>query len=130
MENLDLIELILLTPNTTSHAQPTDQGVIQALKAKYRSLTVRKLISALEKKEPMPMISILSTMTVLTKSWHVFSLKTFTNCFKIAGISEKEVEGVRRDDEDDSLGGLDDIEWGHPLSTFAKYSEKLTFLTP
>ena len=68
-------------------------------------------------------------MTMLTKSWHVFSHKTFTNCFKIAGISEKEVERVR-DDEDDSFAGLDDIEWGHPLSTYAKFSEKLTFLTP
>ena len=39
-----------------------DQGIIQALKAKYRSLAVCKLILALEKKEPID-----------TKIFHSFS---------------------------------------------------------
>ena len=39
-----------------------DKGAIQALRDKYRSLAVRKLISALEKKESMSTISILSVM--------------------------------------------------------------------
>ena len=38
VENLKWVELIFLPPNTTSHTQPKDQGVIRALKAKYRSL--------------------------------------------------------------------------------------------
>ena len=54
VEQLASIELIFLPPNTTSHTQPMDQGVIRALKAKYRSLAVRKLIAALEKKIPVP----------------------------------------------------------------------------
>ena len=37
------------------------------------------------------------------------SNKTFTNCFKKAGISEKEVEKVLND-EDDPFAGLDEIE--------------------
>ena len=44
-----------------------NQGVIRALKAKYRSLAIRKLISALEKKEPIPIISILPVMTSQTR---------------------------------------------------------------
>ena len=51
VEQLASIELIFLPPNTTSHTQPMDQGVICSLKAKYRSLAVRKLIAALEKKK-------------------------------------------------------------------------------
>ena len=74
-------------PNTTSHTQPMDQGIIRALKAKYRSLTVRKLIAALEKKNPVPTIPILSAMTMLEKVWNAVSNKTFTNCFKKAGMS-------------------------------------------
>ena len=42
---------------------------------------------------------------MLTKSWHVLSNKTF----KIAGISEKEVERICVE-EDDPFAGLDDIE--------------------
>ena len=68
MENLEWIELIFLPHNTTSHTEPMDKGAIQALRDKYRSLAVRKLISALEKKESMSTISILSVMIMLTKS--------------------------------------------------------------
>ena len=86
-----------------------DQGIIRALKVKYRSLTVRKLIAALEEKIPVPTTSILSAMTMLEKAWNAVSNKTFTNCFKKAGISEKEVEKVLND-EDDPFAGLDEIE--------------------
>ena len=109
VKNLEGIELILIPPNTMSHTQPLDQGVIRALKTKYHSLAVCKRISDLAKKKPKSTISILSTMIMLTKSWHVLSDKTFTNCFKIAGISGKEVERVH-DNEDDSFPGLNDIE--------------------
>ena len=44
-----------------------DEVIIQALKAKYRSLAIRKLILALEKKEPIPKCSILSAMYMLTR---------------------------------------------------------------
>ena len=86
-----------------------DQGIIRALKAKYCSLAVRKLIAALEKKNPVPTISILSAMVMLEKAWNAVSHKTFSNCFKKAGTSEKEVERVLND-ENDPFTGLDDIE--------------------
>ena len=56
----------------------------------------------------MAAVSILSAMIMFTKSWHVLSNKTFTNCFKIAGILEKNVERVR-DDEDAPFTGLINI---------------------
>ena len=89
VEQLNSIGLIFLRPNTTSHTQPMNQGITGALKAKYRSLAVRKLIAALEKKNPVPTISILSAMTMLEKTRNAASNKTFTNCFKKAGISQK-----------------------------------------
>ena len=108
-EQLNSIELIFLPPNTTSHAQPMDEGIIRTLKAKYRSLTVRKMIAALEKQNSIPTISILFAMTMLEKACNAFSNKTFSNCFKKGGISEKEVEKVLND-EDDPFAGLDEIE--------------------
>ena len=48
-------------------------------------------------------------MIKLAKAWNAVSHKTFTNCFKKAGISEKEVEKVLND-EVDLFAGLDEIE--------------------
>ena len=109
VEQLNSIELIFLPPNTTSNTQPMDQCIIRALKAKYRSLAVWKLIAAIEKKNPVPTMSILSAMTMLEKAWNAVSNKTFINCFKKAGIYEKEVEKVLND-EDDPFAGLNEIE--------------------
>ena len=47
VQNLKWVELVFLTPNTTSHTQSIDQGIIRALKAKYHWLVVHKLILAL-----------------------------------------------------------------------------------
>ena len=66
-------------------------------------------MSALEKTEPMPTISILSAIIKLTKPRHVLPNKTFTNGFKVAGISEKEV-GRICDEEGDLFSSLDDID--------------------
>ena len=75
-------------PNTTSYTQPMDEGIIRALKAKYRSLAVHKLILALEKKEPITKLSILSAMYLLKKAWDAILNQTFTNCSTRSGISE------------------------------------------
>ena len=72
-------------------------------------MAVRKPIAVLEKKNPVPTISILSAMTMLKKVWNAVLNKTFTNCFKKAGISEKKVEKVLND-KDDPFAGLDEIE--------------------
>ena len=48
-------------------------------------------------------------MTILAIAWNAVLNKTFTNCFKKAGISEKEVEKVLNG-EDVSFDGLDEIE--------------------
>ena len=123
VENLEWIELIFLPPDNTSHTQPMSQDVMLVSKAKYCSLTIRKLISALEKKEPIPTRSILSVMIMLTESWYVFPNKVITNWFKIAGISEKEEEKVR-DEEDDPFADLNDIE----KNTVQTFGADLDFL--
>lgn len=70
VENLDWIELSSISPNTMSHTQLMNKCIIRALKAKYRSLTVHKLISVSEKKEQIPTIFVLSTMIMLEKTWN------------------------------------------------------------
>ena len=84
-----------------------DQGIIQVLKTKYRSLAVHKLILALEKKEPIPKFSILSAMYMLKKAWDAISNQRFTSCFRKSGISEKDTEKAMNDEED-LFEGLED----------------------
>ena len=61
VENLKWVEFIFLPPNTTSHTQAMDHIIIWAL-----LLAVRKLVLALEKKEPI-MDSLIFPNTVLEK---------------------------------------------------------------
>ena len=84
-----------------------DQGIIQVLKTKYRSLAVHKLILALEKKEPIPKFSILSAMYILKKAWDAIANQRFTSCFRKSGISEKDAEKAMNDEED-LFEGLED----------------------
>ena len=107
VENLKLVELIFLTPSTTSHTQPMDQGIIRALKAKYGSLAIRKLILALEKNEPISKFSIFLPMYMLKKACDAISNQTFTNCFRKSRVSEKSAEKAMNDEED-SFKGLED----------------------
>ncbi|XP_057305268.1 tigger transposable element-derived protein 4-like [Hydractinia symbiolongicarpus] len=100
VENLEWVELIFLPPNTTSRTQPMDQGIIRALKAKYRSLAVRKLIKALDEEKSTPKFSILAAMYMLRKAWDDVSNKTFTNCFRKSGISQKDAERAINKDDD------------------------------
>ena len=93
---LEWIKLIFLPPNTTSVTQPMDQ-VIRALKAKYRSLAVRKQLANLEKGKQLPKISILTAMTMLNKAWGSIPDRTFLNCFKKSGISEESAEKALND---------------------------------
>ena len=87
---LDWVELIFLPPNTTSITQPMNQGIIRSLKAKYRSLTVKKQIDALEKGNQLPKFSILSAMSMLTKALNSIPEITFTNCLKKSVTSENQ----------------------------------------
>ena len=97
---LEWVELIFLPPNTTSVTQPMDQGVTRGLKAKYRSLEVKKQITALEKGSQLPKFSILTAMSMLTKAGSSIPNGTFTSCFKKSGISEVSMERALNDDDD------------------------------
>ena len=94
-----------------------DQGIIGALKVKYRSVAVRKRILVLEKKETIPKFSILSAMYMLKKAWDAISNQTFTNWFRKSGISEKDAEKTMNDEEDPFKGLEDDDVEEDPVQT-------------
>ena len=69
IDNLVSTELMFLPPNTTSKLQPMDQGVIRSLKAHYKTMSIKTLIDAIEKKKPLPEFSILDAMQMLGVTW-------------------------------------------------------------
>ena len=54
IDNLKLIELIFLPPNTTSKLQSMDQGIIRSLKAYYKALALQRLVVAIDKGKDLP----------------------------------------------------------------------------
>ena len=99
IENLKAIKLIFQPP-TTSQTQPTDQGVIRPLKAKYRKKVVRKVIGSLEKNKTLPKISILQGMQMLVSAWDALTPETIVNCLRKAGISSESQEAAIAEDDD------------------------------
>ena len=100
IDNLVSVDLIFLPPNTTSKLQPMDQGVIRSLNAYYKSLSVRKLIEAIENNKPLPEFSILDAMRMLGVAWGKVTKETVVNCFAKAGISkEKQLESLSEADD-------------------------------
>ena len=87
---LDWVEIIFLPPNTTSITQPMNQGITRTLKAKYRSLAVKKQINALVKGNQLPKFSILTAMSMLRKALNFIPEVTFTNCLKKSVTSENQ----------------------------------------
>ena len=93
IKNLTNINLIFLSPNTTSVLQPKDQAVIRSLKAHYRKKVVRLCIKAVGSYKLRPKIIILQAM----KSWNAVSKETIVNCFKKSNISQSN----QQDDDDE-----------------------------
>ena len=78
VEGLKAIDLIFLPPNTTSKAQPMDQGIIRSLKPRYRTKVIRKYIAAVDAKKPLPKLTVLDAMTMLVATG--VSETTVVNC--------------------------------------------------
>lgn len=102
MSNLKSIKLVFLPPNTTSHTQPMDQGVIRNLKTQYRKLVIQKQLRAIETSSEVH-ISILDALFMLRTAWHLVSSTTIANCFRHAGFlqPESQPETAAEDPEDD-----------------------------
>ena len=81
------------------------RDVIRSLKANYKTMSIKKLIEAMEKKKTLPEFSILDAMQMFDLAWGKVTTKTVVNCFEKAGISkEKQSEALL--DADDPFKDL------------------------
>lgn len=85
VDNLSNMEIAYLPANTTSHTQPCDQGIIQALKHKYRMKLLTQFIDAIDN-EMQFRTTVLDAITLLKQAWNEVSSTTIANCFRHSGF--------------------------------------------
>lgn len=89
--SLSNVTLKFLPPNTSSIIQPMDQGVIKALKSKYRNFLMNKLISSTENYQTASdftkSINIFDVVCWLATSWDAIDVTTIQKCFKKSGFT-------------------------------------------
>ena len=105
---LDNIKLQFFPPNTTAKTQPMDQGVIQALKLKYRKRQLQFMIAQMDKEktltgaEILKKISVLEAIYWINRSWREVEASTIEKGFRRCGFQSTPVCPVV-DDEDDHI---------------------------
>ena len=85
VSNLLNVEVVYLPPNTTSHTQPCDQGIIQAFKQRYRFHLLRKFIDCINSQQDFK-LHVLDALTTVKKAWDEVSVTTSANCFTHCGF--------------------------------------------
>jgi hypothetical protein len=81
------VRLIFLPPNTTSVAQPVDQGIVWSFKCKYRKLLLEYVISGFESKlqcQVAEKMDILQSMWLMKKAWDEVHSDVIINAFRQA----------------------------------------------
>ena len=105
INNLSNVKVHFLPPNTTSHLQPLDQGIIYSLKAQYRKLLCQNRIQAYgfyEEGDPIPPpIDILDSINLIAKAWGKVTKKTIIDSWAKAGILSDDNNFDISDDDDD-----------------------------
>ena len=88
---LSNIKLQFLPPNSTSKVQPLNQGIIKALKARYRKKLLQHLIGQMDltasATELSRKITILDATYWIAEAWDKTSLTTIQKCFAASGFS-------------------------------------------
>lgn len=109
--DLTNVEVIYLPPNTTSHTQPCDQGIIQALKLKYRSRLLSKFLDSLDDEAPFR-ANVLDAIILLRAAWSDVSVTTINNCFHHCGFSignKPQVTTEEEEEQGDNASGDDNL---------------------
>ena len=85
--SLECVTVHHLPPNTTSHLQPLDAGIIRSFKAYYLGHVhqVKRLTELLEE-DKKPDINLKETIRYLTLAWKSVSSATIKNYWKHTGI--------------------------------------------
>lgn len=107
MEN---VKLAFLPPNTTSVAQPMDQGIIQTMKLHFFKLQSQHILGEVDNSTLcgsalLKQVTILDTIYLISKAWESVQPSTIVKCFRRCGFNDSkgqiEPEGDGFDSEND-----------------------------
>ena len=100
--NLELsnVQIHFLPPNTTSHLQPMDAGIIRKFKLKYKAQFVQWLLDMVTAGTEDKKLDVLSAIHMVVKSWAEMRPETIRHCWIHTGIVSGVMAAVlRRQDE-------------------------------
>jgi hypothetical protein len=90
MPQLDNIKMVFFPPNTTSHSQPMDQGIIENLKRHYKKVLLKQRLQAMDLGKEFS-FTLLDALHVVHNAWDQVSQTTIKNCFAKAKFVESDV---------------------------------------
>uniref|UniRef100_A0A1E1X318 Putative tigger transposable element n=1 Tax=Amblyomma aureolatum TaxID=187763 RepID=A0A1E1X318_9ACAR len=80
------VKLVFFPPNTTSHLQPLDAGVIKNLKHSYRKCVVKRCLARIDRGQQPTTISVLDAMHYVASAWAAVAASTAQHCFAQCGF--------------------------------------------
>jgi len=100
------VTLHFLPPNTTTHLQPCDAGIIYSFKANYRQLLCRNRITAFEdtvalglEASEMASFTIFDAIQLTAQAWNNVTTTTIQHAWKKTGILSKENHTINNETE-------------------------------
>ena len=89
--NLKNLRIEYIPPNTTSHIQPCDAGIICNFKAHYRNLLVSKWVYELNEEQAIKKLNVKEAIELIADAWEKVKPSTINNCWKNTGILPAEI---------------------------------------
>ena len=102
---LSNIELEFLPPNTTSHIQPMDQGIIANFKRHHRHYYIMAhLCPAIEAGRSPDKITMFPALEFCVQAWNNVTARTIARCFRRAGFINPAVpQNTPEEEEEENL---------------------------
>ncbi len=105
-EKYSNIKIIFLPPNTTSHLQPLDLGIIQNFKVFYRKLFLRFVLSKIDQttetaSQLVQSVNVLQAIRWVAQAWDSVKEETVMKCFWKAGVTRTDFSVVGRQFENE-----------------------------
>jgi hypothetical protein len=103
VRNCKNVQVEFFAANTTSMLQPMDQGMIKALKQKFRRSSVLRLLQRLNSNKDSYKMALLDAVSILAMAWNLVGKGIIANCFRKAGFITHAEPAIQNEDDDDEV---------------------------